>query len=204
MNRLKNIFISGLISFAPIAISIYVISSGLSLVENLLGTHIKSYLPEGAYIPGYGFIAVILLIFIIGVLVNNYITATFFKQLQKTLSEVPLIKTVYSPLRDLMNLFAQGKNQKTLQKVVLVSISEHLSVIGLVTREHFDDLELNIQISNDKMAVFIPMSYGLGGYTMLVNKSAVEPVDIPIEKAMSLAVTAWIKTDKDYTHHKGS
>ena len=39
------------------------------------------------------------------------------------------------------------------------------------------------------------MSYGLGGYTLLINKFDIEPIDIPVEKAMSLALTGWIKTD---------
>jgi uncharacterized membrane protein len=41
------------------------------------------------------------------------------------------------------------------------------------------------------------MSYGLGGYTVLVNKTDVEAVDMPIEKAMSLALTGWIQTDPE-------
>ena len=197
MSRLQKTFVSGLVSFLPIALSIYVASSAISIVENMLGQYIKRLLPEGSYIPGLGLLTTILIIFLVGFLVNNFLTAAFFNKLQEKLTEIPLIKIIYSPLRDLMNLFAKGQEQQTLKKVVLVHFTQQHSVIGLVTRESFDDLGLPQAATQGKIAVYIPMSYGLGGYTVLVSKNELEPIDIPIEKAMSLALTGWIKTDTE-------
>lgn len=197
MSRLQKIFISGLVAFLPIALSIYVITAGIGIMENLFGNFLRRILPDGTYIPGFGFLATIALILLLGFLVDNFVTATFFRRVQEKLREVPLIKIVYSPLRDLMNLFAKGQEQQTMQKVVLVHFTKSQSVLGLVTRESFSDLELKMILPADKIAVYIPMSYGLGGYTVLVNKSDVEAVDIPIEKAMSLALTGWIQTDTE-------
>lgn len=197
MSRLQKIFISGLVAFLPIALSIYVLMIGVSLIENMFGQFLRQILPEGTYIPGFGFLATIAFILLLGVLVDNFITATFFRRLQEKLREVPLVKVIYSPLRDLMNLFAKGQQQQTMQKVVLVHFTKSHSVLGLVTRESFKDLDIKLSIAADRIAVYIPMSYGLGGYTVLVNKADVEAVDMPIEKAMSLALTGWIKTDPD-------
>ena len=197
MSQIRKIFISGLVSFLPIVLSIYVITSVLGLVENFLGQYIRQVLPDGSYIPGLGFIATLLLIFLSGVLVNNFMTGALIEKIQEKLTEIPLIKIIYSPLRDLMNLFAKGQEQRTLQKVVLVHLTPNHTVIGLVTRESFDDLGVKLVFKNDRIAVYIPMSYGLGGYTILVNKLELEPIDMPIEKAMSLALTGWIKTDTE-------
>lgn len=197
MSRLQKIFISGLVAFLPIALSIYVLMIGVSLIENMFGQFLRQILPAGTYIPGFGFFATIAFILLLGVLVDNFITATFFRRLQEKLREVPLVKVIYSPLRDLMNLFAKGQQQQTMQKVVLVHFTKSHSVLGLVTRESFTDLGVHLSIAVDRIAVYIPMSYGLGGYTVLVNKSDVEAVDMPIEKAMSLALTGWIKTNPD-------
>lgn len=197
MSRLQKIFISGLVAFLPIALSVYVLTIGVSLIENLFGQFLRQVLPAGTYIPGFGFLATVAFILMLGFLVDNFVTATFFRRIQEKLREVPLIKIVYNPLRDLMNLFAKGQQQQTMQKVVLVHFTTSHSVLGLVTRESFQDLDFKMSISADKIAVYIPMSYGLGGYTVLVNKTDVEAVDMPIEKAMSLALTGWIKTDSD-------
>lgn len=194
MNKIQKIFISGLISFLPLAVTIYIVYAGVTIVENLLGNFLRNILPDNFYIPGFGFLTTLILIFLLGLLLNNFVTAGLLHKLQEKLTEVPLIKVVYSPLRDLMNLFSKnGKN--TMQKVVLVQFDGGKEVLGLVTREHFLDLDPNLRINPEKIAVYVPMSYGLGGYTILVHKNQVTPLNIPVEKAMSLALTAWIKTD---------
>jgi uncharacterized membrane protein len=195
MKKIKMIFVSGLVSFLPLALTIYIVYAGINIVENLLGQFLRRLIPENAYFPGYGFLATVILIFILGLLLNNLVTATLIQRIQEKLTEIPFVKVVYSPLRDLMNLFSKGQNQNSLKKVVLVSINSNISVLGLVTRENFSDLNLKFKIATEKIAVYIPMSYGLGGYTLLMDKELVHPIDLPVEKAMSLALTGWIKTE---------
>ena len=197
MSKLQRIFASGLITFLPIAVTIYVVYAGVTIVENLLGRILIQVLPENTYIPGYGFLATLVLIFLLGLSLNNFVTGGILQQLQEKLTEVPFIKVVYAPLRDVMNLFSKGHGSSTLQKVVFVQFDNGKEILGLVTRENFNDLGSNIKIAPEKIAVYIPMSYGMGGYTVLIDKNLVKPTDIPVEKAMSLALTAWIKTDSN-------
>lgn len=193
--KIKSIFFSGLVAFLPIAITIYIVVAGVQIVDNFLGQYLRSWFLEEYYFLGLGLLSAFVLIMFIGFLLNNFLTGTVLVRLQEKLTEVPLIKVIYSPLRDLMNLFSTGSPQAALKKVVLVKVSENLTALGLVTREDFSDLKLNIKIASDRVAVFIPYSYGLGGITVLASKACIEPLDIPVEKAMSLAITGWIKTD---------
>lgn len=202
MNKIQKIFVSGLISFLPIAVTIYIVYAGVTIVENLLGRFIIKILPEHSYIPGYGFLATLILIFSLGLLLNNFVTAGLLQRLQEKLTEIPFIKVVYSPLRDLMNLFSKTQGSSALQKVVFVQISEGKEILGLVTREHFNDLDSHLSINPNKVAVYIPMSYGMGGYTVLVDKSMIVPVDLPVDKALSLALTAWIKIDNSQNNNQ--
>ena len=203
MKKLKVIFISGLVSFLPIALTIYIVYAGINIVENLLGQFLRRILPDNAYFPGYGFLATIIIIFILGLLLNNLVTATLIQKIQEKLTEIPMIKVVYSPLRDLMNLFSKTQNSQSMQKVVLVQLTSEMSAIGLVTREDFSDLKLQSDMTSHKVAVYIPMSYGLGGYTLLIDKNKMSPLDLPVEKAMSLAITGWIKTDQNVDSKSG-
>lgn len=196
MDKIKKIFISGLVTFLPMAVTIYIVYAGINIVENLLGTFLRKVLPPDAYFPGVGFLATIVIIFLLGLMLNNLLTAGGLKWIQEKLTEIPLIKVVYSPLRDLMNLFSKGSDPNHLQKVVLVDFGGGKKALGLVTREHFEDTGLTAPLAENRIAVYFPMSYGLGGYTLLVNKQEIESVDIPVEKAMSLALTAWIKVDQ--------
>ncbi|MFN8790989.1 MAG: DUF502 domain-containing protein [Bdellovibrionales bacterium] len=193
MNRFKTIFLRGLLTLLPMAVTIYILYAGILIFENFLGGVIKFVLPERDYIPGLGFALTIVLIFVFGLLLNNLIVETLLRKLEESLKEIPLVKAVYSPVRDLMNLFS-GSGKRGLQGVVLVPWSESGPLsIGLVTRDKFDDIP-KLQ-DQDLIAVFIPLSYGVGGVTMLFRRSQVRPLDIPIEKALQLAITGWVKID---------
>lgn len=192
MTQLTKIFFRGLVTLLPIAITFYVLYSVIEILDGLLGDLLKEILPT--YIPGLGLITIIILIFSFGLMMNNMLTTKILSLVESKLQEVPLIRAVYSPLRDLMNLFSK-KDAKQLKHVVLVKFAENgVQALGLVTREQFSELKL-AQFTQDKVAVYFPLSYALGGMTVLVAKSRIQEIDIPVEKAMSLALTAWIKAD---------
>lgn len=197
MKQLQKIFLQGLVTFLPVALTIYIVYAGIAIVDSFLGDTLREILP--IYIPGLGFLLTVLLIFLLGLLLNNLITVGIFHKLEQKITQIPLIKAVYSPLRDLMNLFSKGGGPSGLQKVVLVDMGETgVRAMGLVTRESFSDvpgIETHAH-ATDSVSVYIPMSYGLGGFTLLVPRNRITPVDIPIEKAMSLAITGWVKADK--------
>jgi uncharacterized membrane protein len=190
----RQIFLKGLFTFLPMAVTIYIIYAGIVIMESMLGTTLQKLFPN-VYIPGFGFLLTIVLIFMLGLLLNNLITGSIFGSLEKLLLRVPFLKAIYSPLRDLMNLFTHN-GAKDLKSVVLVDMGP-AKLLGLITRDDFSDLSLG-PLVNDRVAVFIPFSYGLGGYTILVERSKITEVDMPAERAMSLAITGWVKVA-----HKG-
>lgn len=191
--NMNKIFFRGLVTLLPIALTIYIVYSAVLILENLLGSVLRWVLPDHFYIPGFGFVLTILLIFMFGLLLNNFLAARLLLNLELQLLRVPFINTVYGPLKDLMNLFSK-KNDAGLQSVVLVHFGS-ARMMGIVTRENFSDVKLNFP-AGENVAVYIPFSYALGGLTVVVPRSDVTPVNLPIEKAMSLAITAWVKTEK--------
>ncbi|AHI06376.1 hypothetical protein BDW_09380 [Bdellovibrio bacteriovorus W] len=196
MKQLQKIFLQGLVTFLPIALTIYIIYAGVAIVDSFLGDSLRVVLP--IYIPGFGFLLTVLLIFLLGLLLNSLIAGGIFQKFEQRLTQVPFIKAIYSPLRDLMNLFSKGGGPGGLQKVVLVDMTDTgVRALGLVTRESFKDVPAIEAHADDRISVYIPMSYGLGGFTLMVPRSRLTPIDMPIEKAMSLAITGWVKTDKN-------
>jgi len=193
MNSLGRIFIRGLVTILPLAVTIYILYSAILILDGLLGGLLRQILPT--YIPGLGLFAIVALIFVFGLLLNNLVVGRILSYTEHKLLEVPLIRAVYSPLKEMMNMFSK-QGQKKLQQVAFVKFSENgPMVMGLITRENFEELKLGALTTN-KVAVYFPFSYALGGYTVLVDASQVTPVNLPIEKAMSLAVTGWVKTEK--------
>ncbi|PWU16670.1 MAG: hypothetical protein C5B49_10280 [Bdellovibrio sp.] len=195
MKSVNSIFFRGFITLLPIAVTIYIIYSAILILENLLGSVIRWILPPEFYVPGLGFLLTIFLIFTFGLILNNFLAVRVMASLEQRLLHVPFIKAIYGPLKDLMNLIS--KKSEGLQSVVMVNLGNH-HVLGIVTRENFADLRPEVDLP-DVVAVYFPFSYALGGFTLLVPRSQLKPVNLPIEKAMSLAITAWVKAERSST-----
>jgi uncharacterized membrane protein len=195
MKHINQIFFKGLIVVLPITLTFYLLIWASYKIESLFGSSVEWLLGQWLYIPGLGIAVTLVFIFLVGVLVNNYITGRFFKWLTDTLEKVPLIKVIYNPLKDLMALIpGKSSGKDKLQKVVLVPLEPMgVEVLGLVTREDLPELP-----DSNLISVYIPLSYMLGGITVLVAKDKVKKVDIPVDQALKLSVTAWIKAkDKE-------
>lgn len=196
MDSVKKVFFQGFITLLPIALTAYILYSGILVLENVLGSVLRRILPDAYYIPGLGFILTLSLIYGFGLLLNNFLAARILSAAQKRLVQVPFIRTIYSPLRDLMNLFNKKPGAQP-QAVVLVPWGSPSGyMMGLVTREHFSDINLG-ETARGKVAVYIPFSYALGGYTVLVPREQIIPVDLPIDRAMTLAITGWVQSEPE-------
>lgn len=193
MKYLNQIFFKGLIVVLPISLTFYLLIWISLKIESMFASSVESIIGQKLSIPGIGIIVTFLFILLVGFLVDNYITGRFFSWLTKTLEKVPLIKVIYNPLKDLMALIPGRSSDKNKpQRVVLVQLGHDLGqVLGLVTREELDEISNAHTIS-----VYIPLSYMLGGITLLVDKNKVKKLDMPVDQALKLSLTAWIKAEK--------
>lgn len=194
MNKLNSIFLKGLLTVLPVIITIFLVNWIFTTLESWLGGLIKQFIPPEQYWPGMGIIAGLVTIFLLGFLMNNFIAQELAGFFTRQIEKVPLIKAIYSPLRDVMHLFGTRKRDD-VSRVVLVELpNSHIQVFGLVTRENFDDIA-TLGLQADSVAVFIPFSYMVGGMTIMVSKDYVHEVDMSVDEAMKLAVTGWVKAD---------
>jgi uncharacterized membrane protein len=196
MNMLNRLFLKGLIVILPVTLTLYLLIAIATSAENVFGAFIKDIVGPSLYFPGLGIFFAILVIIGIGILAGNFITGKIIRFATSQFERLPFLKAVYSPLKDLMSLFG-GSGHNDMKKVVLVNFEKlGFRSIGLVTREEFTDLPVGA-IAEDNITVYIPMSYMLGGFTTIVPRSSVTEIDMPVESALKLAVTGWIKADKN-------
>ena len=99
MKHLNQIFFKGLIVVLPITLTFYFLYWASVKVESLFSGVLEILLGEELYIPGLGIILTMAIIFLVGVLVSNFITARFFTFFTNLLEKVPLIKVIYNPLK---------------------------------------------------------------------------------------------------------
>jgi len=187
MKKLNQIFFKGLILILPIGLTFYFMFWVSASLESLFGSVVQLAVGEALYVPGTGIVLTVLLVFLVGLLAHNYFTAQLFRWFTRKLEQFPLIKVIYNPLRDLMALLPNREKGQSGQKVVLVEL-HGVQVMGLLTREGLTEIN-----SPELVSVYVPFSYMLGGMTVLVPADKVRKVDLPVDQAIKLSVTAWIK-----------
>jgi len=189
MKGLSKTFFTGLAAVLPVAVTFYVLVWLATWAESILGAAIKLVLPPGLYHAGMGVIAGLLLVLALGLLMRALIVRSVFGWGEQLLSRIPLVKIIYGSVRDLMGFFAGGKDQG-FSHVVLVALGgTNISALGFVTREDFAGFPPGMG-DDDTVAVYIPLSYQIGGHTVLVPRAAIKPLAMSMQDAMRFAVTA--------------
>jgi len=194
MRWISKIFFQGLLALLPISLSVYAVYWLGATAEKLLGGLLKRVLTDQVYFTGAGVVAGLALVMVAGLLLNLWIVRKVFELADKVIERIPLVKTVYGSVRDLMGFFGETKG-KSLQQVVLVRVAEDLRLVGFVTRREFEGLPEALA-RRGEVLVYLPMSYQLGGFTLYMPADRVEPVDMSVEQAMRFALTAGMSTDR--------
>lgn len=194
MKTIAKIFLHGLMAVLPVVLTLYILYWLAAKTESLIGGMIR-YVIKDFYIPGMGIAAGFIIILGVGILLRVWLFRKIFELIEKVLETVPLIKSLYGSIRDLMSFFDTSK-KKEFDKVVMVTLTDtNIRLMGLVTREDFSKLPEGID-TGQTVSVYLPMSYQMGGYTVFVSKASIEPVDMSIEEAMRFILTAAVSTQK--------
>ncbi|MEA1975830.1 MAG: DUF502 domain-containing protein [Bacillota bacterium] len=132
-----------------------------------------------------GFFLTILFIYGIGVFSNQYIVEKFFHWLEVLINKIPVVKTIYSSIRDIGKMFNHDKST-SFKKAVLVDYPVKGSkCIGFITNEN-----CNFNNKFSKTAVFVPTTPNpTSGFLLYLNSEDITYLDIPIEDAIKMVVS---------------
>lgn len=199
MNRLGTTMFRGLAAMLPAILTIYILFWLVRSAETVLGGILKLLLPTGWYIPGMGLLAGIVATFLFGLALNAFLVRRLLDLSEKLADKIPVIKTLYGSLKDFIGFFA---NQRDSQFSQVVSIElefggKPMRMIGFVTRSDFSSLPAGIA-EEGEIAVYLPLSYQIGGHTVIVPRSAVKPINISTHRAMGFVVTGGMAADKGH------
>ena len=191
LKSMSKTFLTGFITILPVVLTVYLLYWLVVSAETALGNAIRLVLPEGLYWPGMGTIAGLLVVFLVGVLMHAYVVQRLFAEGEQVLYHVPVIKTVYRSIRDFFDYFSPARKDE-FEQVVAVSIGETgMQVIGFVTQAVPERLPEDYR-GDDSVLVYVPMSYMIGGFAVLMPRSAVRPLDMSMEEAMRFTLTAGV------------
>lgn len=191
MNVLGKLFLKGLVVVIPVSLTVAILWWFAREAEQLLGGLLVRFLPTGWYIPGMGVVSAVAITILVGLLTHIILFQKLFAFGDTLLHRLPLVKTIYSALKDFV-AYLSPDSQIGLSKVVLVKIpGQEFEQLGFVTREDFSRLPVNLTVE-EPIAVYLPMSYQIGGYTLFLPRSCLTPVDLSFEEGMKLVITGTI------------
>lgn len=191
MRFISRNILTGLLTILPVVLTVYLLYWLAISSEAVLGGLIQLVLPEGMYWPGMGIVAGLIVVFVLGLLMRAYVVQSLFAMAERLLYRMPFIKSVYGAIRDFFNYFAPS-TEKDYKQVVAVNIGDtDMQVIGFVTQAIPERLPEGFN-EPDSILVYLPLSYMIGGYAVLIPRHKVRPLDMNMEEAMRFTLTAGV------------
>jgi len=184
MRSIFNNFLRGLLLVFPIGATLYIIFAAIRWSNNILNSLLFN--PWNIDIPGLGIITVFFGIALIGFIFSRAFTRPLVGYLEQFLMRVPIIKILYTSLKELTEAFVGDK--KKFNKPVLVDFGEmNVSRIGFITQQDLSRLGID-----NMVAVYCPHSYNFSGNLFLVPKNNVTPLNLNSTEIMKYIVSGGV------------
>ena len=188
--KLSGYFLRGLITLLPLLVTIWLLFFMFSFLDSILGNFIT--LIVGHSLPGLGFIITILLILIVGYFATYIIGAQMFKIGEEILCRVPIVKSIYSAVKQINDVLFLQKNADEYRRACIFEYPRKgLWTIGFVTSDAAVEIEAK---AKEKMInVFVANTpTPATGFLVLVPAREVILLDMKIEDAFKYVVSGGV------------
>jgi uncharacterized membrane protein len=189
--KFRNSFGRGLVVIVPVVITYWVLQIFFNAVDGIASPFFDKIF--GRHIPGIGFVTMIVLILIVGLMSRNLIARTLFALFERFVSKVPLARTVYTAMKEIISALQPGKKGRSFRQVVLLEYPRPgLKTIGFLTNE------IKIQYpdrTEEMMSVYLPNPPNpTSGFFILVPRNEIKILDMTVEEGLKLVLSGGIVT----------
>lgn len=193
MKKYLTYFLQGLLYTIPITVTVYVLAKCIGFADYIIDCMFRGFHIVEAYrIPGLGLLLLVLMITFIGYICPIFITPQMSKLINKTMKSMPLIGFIFTSVRDLMSAFVGKK--RNFGSPVLVELDDKniVSRLGFITTEDLKDLGIK-----DKVAVYLPNSYGMLGDLIIISADKITPINANPSDVMKFIVSGGVTQIKE-------
>jgi len=195
MKQIYQYFFRGLLTVLPIGLTVYVLYIFWAWSEKFSESWIRPIIGE-AYIPGMGLFITLAAIVVLGYLISHSLILKLISMVEFPFTNIPVIKSIYLSLKNFADYFNPTDENTTQQAVILKSPNHEFEMVGLITQQNVNTLPEGFA-ADDRVAVFLPMGYNIGGYTVFVPREWVRPIEMSAEEVMRSSLFAWMNSDGD-------
>lgn len=190
MKKLINYFLQGLLFIVPVTVTIYVVIKAVVWLDNLLPVKVPIPVPgaESYDLPGLGILLIASIITVAGYIGTRFVRNPVFAIFEGLIERTPLLKLIYSSVKDLIEAFVGEKKRFTQPVLVTMNNNPPVQRIGFVTENDLTELGLG----KEKMAVYLPFSYGFNGQLVIVESSNVQKLDASGTEMMKFVISGGV------------
>ena len=194
---IRNTFLRGIGVIIPLGLTYWFFQALLNAVDGILRPQLEAWI--GHQVPGLGFISMIVLIMLVGLLTRNLIGRLFLAWFENLLRTIPFVRSVYSAIKDLVSAFAIGGKSKTFRQVVMTQYPRPgLYCIGFVTNEMPCTMPDGQRI--DFLNVYIPNPPNpTSGFLVLIPRAEAITLNLSIEEGLKLVLSGGIVIPEELT-----
>ena len=178
LRRFTSYFLKGLVLIVPIGITFYFVYKVFTFLDGLIPYEI----------PGVSIVVIVFGTAFLGLIGTALIQTPLLSLFNKTIERIPLIKFIYTSVRDMLSAFVG--NEKRFNKPVMIQVSRDTALykLGFVTQKDLSYLG----IKEGKSAVYMPHSYNFSGNLFIVDNDLITPIDAPSDEVMKFIVSGGI------------
>jgi uncharacterized membrane protein len=202
-SRIRNYFLTGLVAAGPVAITLYLVWSFVTWVDDLVRPFIpvayrpETYLP--VKVPGFGLIIAFVALTVLGFFTANLVGKTLVEAGERILERMPIVRPIYRGLKQVFEtLFS--KSGSTFRKVGLVEFpAPGMWSLVFLSTPPGSDITAQLPTQEEHLSVFMPCTPNpTTGFFFYVPRREIIELDIPVEAAAKLIMTAgMIQPDGD-------
>lgn len=188
----RKYFISGLLVWLPLIVTVLVLKFLVDLLSQsllLLPSKIQPDVLLGVHIPGIGVLLTLLVIFITGLLVANFIGQRLVEMGERIMGRIPLVRTIYMGVKQVTDTVFATDGQ-SFRKVLLVEFPSP-GVWSMAFQTGEDTVDMGKILGTEPMvSYFIPTTPNpTSGFLMMAPKNKVKELDISVDQALKFVIS---------------
>ena len=189
LNHLKEKFITGLFVVIPIGITIFILKFLFNFADGILGTYLDSLFTavshRETHFPGLGMLTGAVVIYLTGLLATNVLGTQLLKWGDELLSRIPLVRSIYTPSKQLTKVFREGKT--SYRRAVFVEWPRPgVRAVGFVTAE--------VEREGERfVVVYVPtMPNPTSGFALFFREDEVQDSGMSVEEAVRFVMSGGV------------
>ena len=198
--RLRNNFLTGIVIFAPISITIYLLWIFVNFVDSRVLPLVpakynpETYLP--IYLPGLGLVVFFFFVAALGAFTKGFFGRALYRFGERIVDRVPVVRSIYTALKQIVEtIFARG-GQDSFDQVCLVEYPRRgIWAIAFVTTETSGEVSKKNTERGPLISIFLPTTPNpTSGFLLFVPKNDVILLEMTVEEAAKLVISAGLVT----------